>query len=72
MRLLLLLLAALSVQAAPPDLRPEIEVPGRVDDISVSPLGHLWLPTSGGYVYRSEDGGRSRFQVAPPSWVTIA
>lgn len=41
------------------DLRPELEVFGRVKEIAVSPGGDLWFGTATGAAYRSEDGGRS-------------
>ena len=44
-----------ALQAAEPDLRPELEVKGRIDSITVNPSGEIWFGTLVGHVYRSRD-----------------
>lgn len=56
--------ASLSLHAR--DLRPELVVEGRVQEISLSPAGHLWIGTAMGRAYRSDDGGRSWAEAAVP------
>lgn len=60
-----LLLVASSLAAR--DLRPEVEVRGRVNEIGLSPAGSLWVLSAVGDAYRSEDGGRSWAEAAVPS-----
>ena len=62
MLLSLLLVASLAAR----DLRPELQVEGRVTEISVSPAGDLWIGTALGYAYRSGDGGRTWGEVELP------
>jgi photosystem II stability/assembly factor-like uncharacterized protein len=52
--------------AAEPDLRPELEVAGRIDSIEVSPLGDLWFGTLMGRVYRSRNWNESWEEVPVP------
>lgn len=49
------------------DLRPELEVTGRVEEISLAPDGGLWVATAMGNLYRSEDGGRTWAEANVPS-----
>ena len=49
------------------DLRPELVVQGRVNEISISPAGDLWFGSVLGRAYRSDDGGRTWAEASVPS-----
>lgn len=64
---LLTLACACSTLAEGRDSRPELDVQGRVAEISVSPTGNLWIATPMGHAYRSDDGGRTWAEARVPS-----
>lgn len=49
-----------------PDLRPELEVSGRIDSIEVNPAGEIWIGTATGYVYVSRDWNRTWSETPVP------
>ena len=50
-----------------PDLRPELEVHGRVESLEVNPAGSLWFGTATGRLYVSRDWNLSWSEVPSPA-----
>lgn len=61
------LLATSLVSASTADLRPELEVKGRVTEVTLSPAGHIWIGTAMARVYVSRDWNISWSEVEVPS-----
>lgn len=49
------------------DLRPELEIGRGVAEIAIAPSGDLWIPTSLGRLFRSDDAGATWAEVAVPT-----
>ena len=64
-------LAFSSLEAAEPDLRPELVVNGRLDTVEVNSKGEIWFGTATGHVYRSTDWNTTWNEMSVPvrqSW----
>jgi photosystem II stability/assembly factor-like uncharacterized protein len=62
--LVVLATTAGDLPASAPDLRPELDPTGRIDDLAISPSGQLWFGTATGHAYASFDLNRSWQEVA--------